>query len=155
MKYPRTKFLVVGDGELKKTLEALSFQLGISNSTVFTGLRFDMPDILRTLDLFVHTSLNEGLGRVIVEAMASGVPVIASNVGGVPDVVLPNITGILVPPADVSALAAKMEEVISKKTCYRGLAINGRKAALNYRIENMVEQIETLYKEIWHSVKPA
>src|SRR5205807_8725782 len=86
-------------------LMALTDELGIRPHAVFLGTRDDIPVCLAALDLFVLPSLNEGMGRALVEAMAMGRPVVATRVGGIPDVVTDGATGLLVPPRDDRALA--------------------------------------------------
>src|SRR5207245_8720748 len=86
-------------------LKELAAELGISPRVAFLGTRHDIPECLAALDLFVLPSLNEGMGRALVEAMAVGCPVVATRVGGIPDVVTDGTTGLLVPPRDERALA--------------------------------------------------
>jgi hypothetical protein len=85
-------FLVVGDGPERQKMEEMVKRLGLK--VIFTGMRNDVYDIMSSMDLFVLSSLNEGLGRVLLEAMAAGRPVVATKVGGVPEVVEDGVTGI-------------------------------------------------------------
>lgn len=150
--YPNTKFLIVGDGELRTSLENLSKQLGLTSCLKFTGMRQDIPDILASLDLFVHTSLNEGLGRVILEAMAAEVPVIATQVGGVPDIVRDRQTGFLVPPGNPAALTRTiclvMQNCSTKKFTQRAKSL-----VQSYSTEKMVGRFERLYQQEISRVK--
>ncbi|HVF53676.1 MAG TPA: glycosyltransferase [Actinomycetota bacterium] len=109
---PNAHIVVVGDGELRKSLEQLASNLGIGERAHFLGWRGDIPEILSALDLVISTSRNEGTPRALIEAHASGRPAVATQVGGVPSVVLDGRTGFLVPPGDPSALASKVTTLL-------------------------------------------
>jgi glycosyltransferase involved in cell wall biosynthesis len=102
---PQVRFLVVGDGPQREALLSRVRHLELGGRCIFTGLRSDVPQILPAFDLFVLPSLSEALGIAAIEALASGVPVVASRVGGVPEVVIHGETGLLVPPGDATQLA--------------------------------------------------
>jgi len=102
---PQARFLVVGDGPQREDLLSRVRRLELGERCIFTGLRSDVPQILPAFDLFVLPSLSEALGIAAIEALASGVPVVASRVGGVPEVVIHGETGLLVPPGDATQLA--------------------------------------------------
>ncbi len=99
------KFLIVGDGSQKEELEKIAESLGLCSNLAFMGWREDVNTILFTLDILVLSSLNEAVGRCVLEAQAVGVPVVATRVGGVPEVVLNGVTGLLVPAKDPKKLA--------------------------------------------------
>lgn len=113
--HPGTFFVVVGSGYLRESLEGLARELGIAKQVIFTGFRDDMIEIMSSFSVFVLPSLWEGQGVVICEAMAMKIPVIASKVGGITDVVSDGETGILVPPADSSSLAGAISGLLSDK----------------------------------------
>jgi glycosyltransferase involved in cell wall biosynthesis/protein-tyrosine-phosphatase len=100
------RFLIVGGGPLRDELIALAAELGVDHACLFTGPRSDVCDLVGAMDLFVLPSLDEGIPMALLEAMALGRPVVASHVGGVPEVIRPGETGLLVPPRDVRALAS-------------------------------------------------
>jgi len=102
---PNTRFLIVGEGPQKAELIHKVHQLNLSSDVIFAGMRGDIPAILSALDLFVLPSLSEALGIAVIEALATGVPVVATNVGGVPEIVEDRKTGLLVPPKDPLSLA--------------------------------------------------
>ena len=102
---PTVQLLLVGDGELRGDLEAQTRSLGLSEIVTFAGHRADIPEILATLDLFVLPSLWEGMLNAVLEAMAAGLPVVATAVGGTAEVVVDGVTGLLVTPRDPDALA--------------------------------------------------
>jgi glycosyltransferase involved in cell wall biosynthesis len=125
---PDTRFAVIGDGPGRHDAEALAVELGVSDQVIFAGVRRDVAEVLGALDLFVLSSTSEGLPRVVVEAMAAGVPVVASDVGGVSEVVDDGVTGRLVPPADPDALAAAMLDVLDHPRTSGQLARSARAA---------------------------
>lgn len=105
---PHTHLLLAGRGELEEELKAISNELGIENRVYFLGFRRDVPKILRTLDVFVLPSLREGLPLSIIEAMCSGLPVVAARVGGIPELFGDVEMGMLVDPTDEVGLAEAM-----------------------------------------------
>ena len=102
---PQTHLVIAGEGPLRAPLVALRNSLGLSEHVRFLGYRNDVPQLLRTLDLFVMSSKEEGLGTSVLDAMACGVPVVATSGGGIPEMVRHNATGWLVPVGDAEALA--------------------------------------------------
>jgi glycosyltransferase involved in cell wall biosynthesis len=109
---PNALFLIVGDGPDRKGLEAETKALGIRGSVSFLGVREDIPELLSCMDVLVMPSLIEGLPMTLLEAMASGLPVVASRVGSIPAVVQNRINGIMVSPGDASALAAELLDLL-------------------------------------------
>jgi len=122
----KIKFLVVGDGYMSDELKSLAKGLGIADKIIFTGQRQDVPEILHILDIFVLPSYYEGLPRSIIEAQACGVPVVATNIGGVPEVVVNDKTGILVPPKDEKAIAKAVIDLLRNKDKARRMGDAGR-----------------------------
>jgi len=154
--FPQASVVLIGDGPLLGELKELADELGITPHVVFLGTRHDIPECLAVLDLFVLPSLNEGMGRALVEAMAVGCPVVATRVGGIPDVVADGTTGLLVPPRDDRALAEAILTLLrdrSRRAAYGEAArryVDGR-----FDIETMVHNIERLYDEVWQEKHPA
>ena len=107
----KLRFLLVGEGEERARLEQLASELGLSGKVHFAGFRENVFDWLSAMDIFVHPSLNEGMGRALVEAQAAGLPIAATTVCGIPDVVHHGKAGLLVPPSDAKALAAAMKRL--------------------------------------------
>ena len=127
---PSLKLLIVGDAPASKSsykeqLQILIRRLGLWDNTVFLGSQKDIPAILKHLDVLVlATTAHEAFGRVIIEAQAAGVPVVATSVGGVIDVVEDNKTGILVPPADSTAIADAVMRIYRDEKLARSLSEN-------------------------------
>ncbi len=149
---PQIKFVIVGDGNenYRKKLQALSQELGVEEKVLFTGYREDVPQILGSLDIFVLGSTDlEGFSRVILEAMASSKPVIATELGGNPEAVEDGITGMLVPPGDSERLAEAILDLAQdeKKRKRMGTAARERVEKL-FSIERNVALTEKLYEEL-------
>jgi glycosyltransferase involved in cell wall biosynthesis len=107
-KLPKSMLLLIGDGRLENVLRAEASKTGFGKSIHFFGWRTDIPQILKALDVFVLSSLAEGTTRAILEAMAAGVPCVATEVGGIQEIIIGNNVGLLVPPKDENALAEAM-----------------------------------------------
>jgi glycosyltransferase involved in cell wall biosynthesis len=105
---PHAKLLLVGEGPLEEELRAMSRVLGIGGSVIFAGFRTDLPQILSLCDICILPSFFEGMGRVLLEAGACGRAVVASRVGGIPEIVENGATGSLVPPEDPAALSREI-----------------------------------------------
>jgi len=121
---------VVGDGPELAALDALARSLRISPRVEFLGLRDDVPELLRSADAYVHPTFVEGFGNAVAEAMSSGVAVIASRVGGIPEVVEAGVSGLLVPPGDEDALAAAMTRVAADPELRARLGEHARRRVL-------------------------
>jgi len=122
---------------------------GLAPRVVFTGIRGDIPELLSLFDFFVLPSLDEGLGRSMVEAMAAGKPVVASRVGGIPEAVEDGKTGILVPPGDAHALANALAFMLDNPEKALEMGRRGRERAVRlFDEERMVDSICALYREL-------
>ncbi|MDP2939657.1 MAG: glycosyltransferase [Candidatus Omnitrophota bacterium] len=143
---PECHFLIVGEGEKRKKLESLTSQLKLNNNVIFTGYRDDIPEILASLDLFVLPSVSEGLGRSIVEAMAMERSVVATNVGGIPEVVQDKLTGILVLRKDTKAMANAIIDLLISKDKANKMGLVGRKRAeVMFDLDTNVKKIQQVY----------
>jgi glycosyltransferase involved in cell wall biosynthesis len=147
-KYPDTFFIFSGYGYLRLELENKAFKMGIKENIIFLGWRDDATKIISAYDVFVLPSLNEGMGRVLVEAMALGRPIVASNIGGIPDLVTHGKNGFLVPPKNPEELAKYIQILLEDKEKREKMGLAGKEMALNFSVENMVEKIEELYGEL-------
>ncbi|MBI3089800.1 MAG: glycosyltransferase [Candidatus Tectomicrobia bacterium] len=145
---PTATLLLMGDGELQAPLAAQSARLGLGESVRFLGWRADVPRLLGALDLFVLASLNEGMGRALLEAQAARVPVVATRVGGIPDIVVEGGTGLLVPPADAAALARACEALLTNAPRRQRFAAAAQRHAEHFSAVGMVALIDDLYQEL-------
>ncbi len=140
------KFIIVGDGELRRELESYAEELGIADSVVFTGFRRDLPVIYSDLDIIALTSLNEGTPVSIIEAMASGKPVVAADVGGVSSLVKDSVTGFLVRPGDVRSLAEALLWMVREPEKRQKMGAEGRRRIYPaHDISQLIERIAFLY----------
>jgi glycosyltransferase involved in cell wall biosynthesis len=122
-------------------------QTDLREKVVFLGFQENVFKSLRKMDLFVLPSRTEGFGIALVEAMATGIPVIATSVGGIPEIVDDNINGILVPPGQPSDLAEAIITLLSNSDLAKKMADNGRQKALtNFHPKRFIAQHETLYQ---------
>lgn len=124
--HPALRFLVAGDGPDRTALEAQARQLGLGERFTFVGRQEDMPTFYGSIDILVSASRQEGLPIALLEGMASGLPVIATRVGAVPEVVIDRETGLLVQPEDVAALAAGIERLVVTADLRRTLSRAGQ-----------------------------
>jgi glycosyltransferase involved in cell wall biosynthesis len=148
-RFPEARFMIVGDGPLRAELEENARISGVDNKVVFTGYRSDIPSLLAAMDVFVVPSLWEPFGIVSLEAMAMNKPVIGSRVEGILEVVVPDVTGILVPPADSQALASAIIALLKDPVKRRTLGENGRiRVEESFSIEATAKKIESLYESL-------
>jgi L-malate glycosyltransferase len=158
-KFPALEFVLVGDGPLRAELGGEAEKLGIRDSVLFLGDRSDIPEVLASLDLSVLPSASESLSNAIIESMAAGVPVVASGVGGNPELVTEG-RGALVPPDQPQALADAIERILRDAPLRIELGRNAKQfAQANFTIDHMRYQHEALYaalleKKQWRP-KPA
>jgi glycosyltransferase involved in cell wall biosynthesis len=145
---PQAVFVFLGEGELQGEMEERALQLGIRDHVKFLGWRPDVASILSTFDVFAFPSLNEGMGKALVEAMAMGKPVVASNVSGIRDLVVNGENGFLVPPAKSAVLAEKIVYLLKNSHVRRAFGTAGRKKAEGYSADSMVEEIDKLYSAL-------
>ncbi len=146
---PGCQLLIVGEGPADHLLHERVGKLEMAERVVFAGMRRDIERLLPVLDVFVLPSLTEGFGIAIVEAMAAGRPVVATQVGGIPEVVVHLDTGLLVPPGDADALAAAIEAILRDPNRARALGARGqRRAREKFSIELTVKRHEELYETL-------
>lgn len=144
------RLLLVGDGPSRCKLEDLAKVLGIADHVVFAGMRRDVEKILPLMDLFVSPSQYEGFGIAIVEAMAAARPVVATAVGGIPEIVIRGETGILVPPGDVAELADAMCRVLTDpKTSAAYGSAGMRRAREQFSMATAAKRHEDLYEDLF------
>lgn len=128
-------YVVCGDGPDKEKLELLASNLNIKKKVHFLGIRKDIPDLCKVADIFIHPSIREGLGIAPLEAMASGLPLINSTVGGIKDYTCNGKTGFCLSPHDVAGFAKAIRHLCSDKHLRKVIGKYNMEVAMNYRIE--------------------
>ncbi len=156
--FPYIKIQIIGDApaskqEYKKELEVLAYRLGLKSHVEFLGNRSDIPQLLAQTDCLVMASVEpESFGRVILEAQAAGVPVVATQVGGVVDIIDHRKTGLLVLPKDIDAMAAEVLNVLKDPTFAKSLVVEAQKKIKSqYTLEHMASQTIAVYEELLKS----
>ena len=143
---PEARFLVLGEGELHDALEHQIRHLHLAQHVVLTGFRADVIGVLKGLDLFVMSSVTEGLGTALLDAMAAGRPIVATRAGGIPEVVVHGETGLLVPPRDAPALAAGILELLRDPERRSRFAAAGfARVRDRFSVDRMVEETLAVY----------
>ncbi|MBM3269292.1 MAG: glycosyltransferase [Candidatus Sericytochromatia bacterium] len=144
---PGAALLVAGEGERRADLEREARDLGLDGAVRFLGRRDDVSRLLAAADVFCLPSLSEGLPLAIAEAMAAGLPVVATPVGGVPEIVQDGETGFLVPPGDAGALAARLAALLADARLREQMGAWGRlRASRHFSLERMATRFEALYE---------
>ncbi|MDD5679706.1 MAG: glycosyltransferase family 4 protein [Candidatus Omnitrophica bacterium] len=151
------KFLVIGGAVFKEDayreqyLRKVANKLGLKDSVIFCGFREDMPELFNALDIFVLTSRAEACGRVLLEAMASGRPVVATNSGGTPELVPDGKAGVLIAPSKPHALSAAIIELLKDAGKRQEMGVAARNwVEQNFSIERNVKETERAYFELFH-----
>jgi glycosyltransferase involved in cell wall biosynthesis len=139
---------IVGDGPLRQAVQAAVAEAGVAARVRFLGVRKDIAAVLSASDVLVHSSLREGLPRVVLEALASGTPVVATAVGGVPDAVAEGVTGLLVPPEDPAALAGAILATLADRAGAARRAEAGRTAVRAFSARQMLDDQHALYQRL-------
>lgn len=148
---PSLRLLLVGDGHLQDDLQSMANRMDIKDRVVFTGFRSDIAPLLISMDMFIMTSLWEGLSRSLAEAMYASLPIIATDVGGTSDAIRNNETGWLIPPDDVQSATVALLEVIRNPVKATELAGNGHRwARKNFDPQLMGDRISQLYETLFY-----
>jgi glycosyltransferase involved in cell wall biosynthesis len=138
--YPNTKFLFFGQGPLERQLRQLCKKHNIADKVHFVGFRTDLERILPCIDLVVHPATMEGLGISLMQASATGVPIVASRVGGIPEIIQDGVNGLLVPPDDVQGLTSAVVRLLQDPEKGSAMGQAGRRLIQEeFSIEKMVE----------------
>lgn len=153
--FPRTLFVLVGEGPDRRKLEELVRDLNIAERVIFAGHREDMPGVYASLDILVLPSINEGLPMTLIEAMAAARPVIATPVGAIPKLIIPEQTGLLVNPRDPVGLAAALGRLISNPDLRHRLGRDGQAWVMRrFSAEAMAQQYAEIYQEVDAELMP-
>jgi glycosyltransferase involved in cell wall biosynthesis len=159
--HPKLRALIVGEGLVAQdgvvmtdrvyldSLIARAKRLGIENRVVFTGYRSDIPALLADTTVFALPSLTEGLSNVVLEAMAAGLPVIATRVGGTPEIIRDGLNGLLVPPSDPASLKDALTRVLDDPAMAKGLGEAAKRSIEErFSMARMVNSTEALYTDL-------
>jgi glycosyltransferase involved in cell wall biosynthesis len=148
---PQLRFLFVGDGLLRTKLELRITELGLRKHFVFTGLvpPEKVPELIHAMDIVVHTSLREGLARVLPQGLIAGKPVISYDVDGAREVVIPNRTGFLLAPRDIQGLIDAIRQLAANPELRTELGQTGRELCVErFRHQNMTRQLREIYADV-------
>jgi glycosyltransferase involved in cell wall biosynthesis len=147
--FPDLRVLLFGRGPLEGELKKLCHRHGLSSHVRFAGFRTDLERVLPCLDLVVHPALMEGLGLSLLETAAAGIPIVASRVGGIPEIVQDGVTGVLVPPADPKSLASAIVRLLRQRETARAFGNAGRDFfRRNFSVAKMVEGNLRVYCDV-------
>ena len=148
-KLPETRFFIIGQGELMENLIATASELGLKREVVFTGFRDDVADFYRIADLYVMSSVQEGLGTAVLDALALAKPVVATRTGGLTEIIDDGKTGRLVAPADPEALAQGIVDMLVHGERAASMAVAGRERVLqDFSVDAMVSKNIDVYQHI-------
>jgi glycosyltransferase involved in cell wall biosynthesis len=159
-RFPEARFLVIGDALLmtggtvcpntdyRRELDERIRQHGLEGRVIFTGFRLDVPELLSEITVAVHPSLSEALSNAVLESMAAGIPVVATRVGGTPEIIEDGVTGLLVPPRDSSALAQTISRLLLDRDLAARVGQAGRRRIMeHFSLARMVRETERLYAD--------
>ena len=148
--FPQARFLFVGDGPGRNRVEQEIKKAQLEAQILMTGYREDIPAILSFTDLGIISSVAEGIPQFLFQIMAMGKPVIATEVGGIPEIVTSGVTGVLIPPEDPAALAKALVQVLGDPGSARRLGEEGRRLVeKEYTVEKMAEKVYRVYQQVY------
>ena len=146
--HPQFRFIIAGEGGELEQLQAQCRELKLDDVVSFLGFRDDVPNLLAISDFYVCSSLSEGLSLAILEAIAAGKPVIATNVGGNPEIIEDNVNGFLVPSRDSKALADKISILVMNSELRTKMGMKALQTAINkFSLKSMIDGYQKLYQE--------
>lgn len=151
-RFPDIRFVLVGTGPLGPRLKSRARELGIDSQIVFTGFRQDSDALMKQFDIFCLPSLSEGLSSAILSAMACRLPVVATRVGGIPELVVDGVTGFLVAPRDSNALCHALSQLITSPELRKRFGESGRaRVEQDFTLNKKLRQTEELYRRLLQS----
>jgi len=145
---PKVKFLIAGRGPEESNLFESIMRMGLVGKVILAGHREDPVPLLKALDIYVQSSWGEGMGSVLIEAAACGVPIAATTAGGIPEVIDDGATGLLVPPRNPELLANILMRLIDDRELRSRLAAEGRKGVSRFGLTRMANDMEAIYDSI-------
>jgi glycosyltransferase involved in cell wall biosynthesis len=147
-RHPEVRFVVAGDGPLRPALESLSERLGLGERFRFLGIQRDLRSVLGSFDIFAATSRWEGMPRAVISAMASGLPVVAADVGGISEVVADGENGFLFPVGDVHALSERLVALIDAPEQRMAFGRTARRRVAGTDVSTMIQRTEEIYEDL-------
>jgi glycosyltransferase involved in cell wall biosynthesis len=148
-KYPETVFLLFGKGPLERRLKKRCVEMGIANKVIFAGFRDDLPRIYPCLDVLIHPALMEGLSVALLQAAASGTPIVGTRAGGIPEIVKDGVNGFLIPPGDSRAMIRPVVEILGSPQKANNMGAKGRDIVLsNFTVDSMVRGNLEVYEQL-------
>jgi sugar transferase (PEP-CTERM/EpsH1 system associated) len=148
----KPKLLVIGDGDQRVAIEGFVAEQGLRGAAILTGVRHDVPRLLGAMDVFALSSLSEGMPITVLEAMAARLPVVATNVGALPEMIVEGVTGFLVEAKDDQALAERLAKLRSDRDLAKRFGAEARrKVESEYNLDLMLRRYADLYRLIKHS----
>jgi glycosyltransferase involved in cell wall biosynthesis len=146
---PDARFIIAGEGELRESLTRQIKEHHLEKHVMLTGFRPDVLSLHKAFDVFVMSSITEGLGTSLLDAMAAGKPIVASATGGIPEVVLDGVTGILVPPRDHAAMAAAIAKLLNDAALRERMGAAGRARAVErFSADRMLKETLSVYRRV-------
>lgn len=152
--HPKTTFLLAGDGELRDSVTRLAERYRLGDRFCLLGWRRDAPELLHAADLLVMTSLWEGLPQVFPQAMAAGIPIVATRVDGAPEAVEHGVTGLLFEVGDVDGMAAGIGELVTDGEARASFGAAGRERVEAFSNRRMIEDLDAFYEELAGAARP-
>jgi glycosyltransferase involved in cell wall biosynthesis len=153
---PEIRFVLVGEGEKRPKIEQQVRKAGLEKHFLFLGSRKDIPELLACAEILILPSRAEGLPNVILEAMAAGLPVVATRVGGTPEIIEDGATGLLVPPEDPCALAEAIQRLLRDRSMAARVGRTAReRIRTSFSFERVAREIETVYESERHGMPTA
>jgi glycosyltransferase involved in cell wall biosynthesis len=155
-RFPELRLVIGGDGPELGRLEALVDELDVRHAVILAGYRSDVPDLLAAFDIAASSSDFEGSPLAVIEYMDAGKPIVATRVGGVPDLIEDGVHGLLAPPGDAAALAQALERLLADRELAGRLGAAARERRLaELSFDNTVRAVEGLYEELYARTKRA
>lgn len=148
LKDPRIHYVICGQGPLDNYLKILSHKLGMENKILFLGYRLDVEEIYKAADIFLFPSKREGLGLAALEAMASGLPIITSNIHGIVDYSVNGVTGFTCNPEDVDGFVNALLKLVNNKEIRDEIGKNNGRAVKKFDVSNSKRKMEKIYSEV-------
>ncbi len=146
--YPNVKYYICGIGELHDYLQNLADELGMADRFQLLGYRKDIPEIMNAADIYAHPSLREGLGLASLEAMAAGLPLVTSNVQGIPDYVENGVTGYMCSPHDLAGFRRNLNHLIKRKGLRNKIGKTNQERVKKYAVENIELELQNIFESL-------